>query len=152
MPTSDRAWPARPSLSRCDSGGAGRTPPRSNPGLRERFTRYVHFEDFDPDELTQIFVKICGDNHFQLAPGVEELARALFTDLYANRGADFANGRTVRNVFTDVREQVSERAIVNLTEDPFIITPDDIIHVRAGLDKLPPDNPRAFGFVDFKKS
>jgi SpoVK/Ycf46/Vps4 family AAA+-type ATPase/nitrous oxidase accessory protein NosD len=125
----------------------------SNPGLRERFTRYVHFEDFDADELTQIFIKMCGDNHFQLAHGVEDSARDLFTDLYTRRSADFANGRTVRNVFANVREQISERAIANLDEDPFIITPDDIIRVRAELEKLRPDDgiPK-FGFVDFKKS
>ena len=30
----------------------------SNPGLRSRFTKYIHFDDYNEDELFQIFMQM----------------------------------------------------------------------------------------------
>lgn len=45
----------------------------ANPGLQSRFTRYIHFPDYGPDELTQIFEARCSEQHFVLATGTIRL-------------------------------------------------------------------------------
>lgn len=69
----------------------------SNPGLESRFTRTIHFPDYDTDELIGIFELISGGKEYHL----DDDARAALADLIdaEPRGRGFGNGRFVRNVF-----------------------------------------------------
>lgn len=71
----------------------------SNPGLRSRFNRFIHFDDYAPEELFQILERMCEDNGYKLAPDAAEFSRELLKQKHARRGANFANGRDVRNLF-----------------------------------------------------
>lgn len=71
----------------------------SNPGLRSRFNRFIHFDDYSPEELFLILERQCGEHGYKLAPPTAEYARSLFNRMHENRGVDFANGRAVRNAF-----------------------------------------------------
>ena len=68
----------------------------SNPGLTSRFTNFIHFEDYSPEELLIIIhnalkpAKIALDATPQL---LEEL-----TIRYRTPKDDFANGREARNI------------------------------------------------------
>lgn len=71
----------------------------SNPGLRSRFNRYLQFDDYAPPELFAILERQCEDNGYRLTPTAAEHARRVFQEMYDQRGANFANGRDVRNAF-----------------------------------------------------
>jgi SpoVK/Ycf46/Vps4 family AAA+-type ATPase len=98
----------------------------SNPGLRSRFTRQLHFADYAPDELMQIFVGLCADGGMQLSPDAVEALRTKFELVYSGRGDDFGNGRLVRTEF----EKAIERQALRLMSDPAastrIVTAPDV--------------------------
>jgi hypothetical protein len=71
----------------------------SNPGLRSRFNRFIQFDDYSPEELFLIAERMCGEHGYKLSPTSADYARAMFARMHEGRGADFANGRTVRNAF-----------------------------------------------------
>ncbi len=74
----------------------------SNPGLRSRFTRYIHFDDYEPDQLMAIFMQSADRNQYKLKDEVKEALAAKFKELYESRDENFGNGRTVRTYFEQV--------------------------------------------------
>ena len=44
----------------------------SNPGLRSRFNKFIHFEDYNPEEMVKIFKLLCKKQRFELDTGVED--------------------------------------------------------------------------------
>jgi SpoVK/Ycf46/Vps4 family AAA+-type ATPase len=77
----------------------------SNPGLRSRFNRFIHFDDYTPDELFAILGRMCDEHGYKLAESASVFIRGLLERMHTARGANFANGRDVRNLF--------EQAIAN---------------------------------------
>jgi hypothetical protein len=71
----------------------------SNPGLRSRFTRFIDFPDYTPDELTTIFTRLAEEEGYKLTQGVVESVRKELTEAYEARASNFGNGRLVRNLF-----------------------------------------------------
>ena len=70
----------------------------SNPGLESRFNRFLHFEDYSPEELLEIFKVRCEKGCYRL----EEEAEGLVRDFLREENRDpesFGNARGVRNVF-----------------------------------------------------
>lgn len=81
----------------------------ANPGLQSRFTKYIDFEDYKPEELKAIFISMANNKGMKLGEGVEELLGEMFIDIYNKRDRNFANGRTVRNIFEMVLQNQSSR-------------------------------------------
>ena len=71
----------------------------SNPGLRSRFTRFIDFPDYSPEELTAIFTRMAEEDGYTLEPGAVESVKAMLTRLYESRSENFGNARLVRNLF-----------------------------------------------------
>ena len=71
----------------------------SNPGLRSRFTRYLNFEDYSPEELTEIFKGMCTTSGYRLSPTAALRAQAIFEEHYVQRDKYFGNARYARNLF-----------------------------------------------------
>jgi stage V sporulation protein K len=71
----------------------------SNPGLRSRFNRFIHFDDYTPEELFQILGRMCDEHGYRLADSASVFIRGLLERMHTARGANFANGRDVRNLF-----------------------------------------------------
>lgn len=101
----------------------------TNPGLRSRFNRYVHFEDYSEEELFQIFQLQAKKYDYRLDDGAEAALRQLLHRKTSERHKDFGNARFVRNLF----EGVIERQAVRLSaierpdsESLATITADDI--------------------------
>lgn len=102
---------------------------KSNPGLESRFTRYFTFADYQPNELLDIFEKICRSNHYQLDKTAKQKLLTKFGELYAQRDKNFGNGRLVRNLFEKTIEQQAMRLakLTNLDRQAItIIVPEDI--------------------------
>jgi SpoVK/Ycf46/Vps4 family AAA+-type ATPase len=87
----------------------------SNPGLRSRFNKFIHFEDYTPEQLTRIFKSFCEKAEFKLTAGAEEKLTAVFTLLTTLRDESFGNARTARNLFEAAISKQANR-IVSLPE------------------------------------
>ena len=72
---------------------------RSNPGLQSRFNKYINFDDYTPEELLEIFVKMCEKNGYKATEGAIEKIQQILSLLHETRSDSFANARTVRNLF-----------------------------------------------------
>jgi len=90
----------------------------SNPGLRSRFTRFIDFPDYTPDELTTIFTRLAEEEGYKLDTGVAESIRKKMFDAYINRTPTFGNGRMVRNLFEQtITAQANRLANASPTRD-----------------------------------
>lgn len=71
----------------------------SNPGIRSRFTRFMNFQDYSPEELSSIFTGFCKDGGFTLTDGASVKARGIFDEQFIQRDKTFGNARFARNLF-----------------------------------------------------
>jgi hypothetical protein len=74
----------------------------SNPGLHSRFTRFVEFPDYSPQELCRIFSLLCRKNGLRYSAGFRERLLHHFHHLHMGRTENFGNARLVRNSFEEV--------------------------------------------------
>ncbi|MCL2628645.1 MAG: AAA family ATPase [Oscillospiraceae bacterium] len=81
----------------------------SNPGLESRFNRYFTFEDYNSDELYDIFTSMCVKNEYLLTDEAKEFARDYFLKIYEQREHNFGNARHVRNFFENIVTVHSDR-------------------------------------------
>ncbi len=82
---------------------------RINPGVRSRFSYFLNIEDYTPDQLYQIMQVFATDKKYSFEKDAEELTRKMITDLYNSRDKDFANGRTMRQLFDKICSRQAER-------------------------------------------
>ncbi|MBE6939278.1 MAG: AAA family ATPase [Ruminococcaceae bacterium] len=109
----------------------------SNPGLESRFNRFLHFADYNADEMLKIFHMQCKKGCYQLAEGVEPLVRDYITEENGDPET-FGNARGVRNIFEHILVAQNNRLAAMQTvtrEDLMTITPDDILHARGKIDE-----------------
>jgi tetratricopeptide (TPR) repeat protein len=102
---------------------------QSNPGLRSRFNKFIHFEDYSPDELIDILNMRCRKSAMTLSEDSQTYARAFFEKHCKEKGADFANGRDVRNFFEQAYRNMSNRVAIKENpskEDLSLIILDDL--------------------------
>jgi len=81
----------------------------SNPGLESRFNRYFMFEDYNSEELYDIFEKMCLGSEYLLTDDAKEFAREEFRNIYETRDENFGNARHVRNFFENIVTVHSDR-------------------------------------------
>ncbi len=84
----------------------------SNPGLQSRFTRYMHFDDYTPEDMGRIFALLMGKGHYTVTAEARAYLSIMFTVAYARRDDKFGNGRFVRNLF----EEMCNRQAMRLTK------------------------------------
>jgi len=87
----------------------------SNPGLRSRFNRHLHFDDYSADELVKIFQVFCRKADFKATPEAEKTLAGVFGVMTAARDETFGNARTARNLFEAAISKQANR-IVSLPE------------------------------------
>ena len=104
---------------------------RSNPGLESRFNRFMHFEDYTPEEMLEILLMRAEKSMYTL----DDEARAAARDWIAEASADatFGNGRGVRNLFERMLTQQANR--VSALSEPTVeqlmaVTADDVAAAR----------------------
>ena len=102
----------------------------SNPGLRSRFTRYIHFEDYSAQELFEIFMKMLQRYDFRLQPGADGFLMDHLKKCTSNKPKDFGNARYVRNLFERVINAQANRLAKSASlskEDLATISISDIL-------------------------
>jgi SpoVK/Ycf46/Vps4 family AAA+-type ATPase/biotin carboxyl carrier protein len=81
----------------------------SNPGLASRFSRFVEFQDYGPEELAKILIRYCEEAGFVATDAARSAAARLMQALHAGRDEHFGNARAVRQVFERTLEKQAER-------------------------------------------
>jgi len=104
----------------------------TNPGLKSRFTQTIHFEDYTPDELTEIFLNLAKGKNFTVDEDSRAAIHRQFEQLYLRRDKNFGNAREARRIFNEAVERQSQR-LVKLMNDPnfsekdmYSLTKDDL--------------------------
>jgi SpoVK/Ycf46/Vps4 family AAA+-type ATPase len=87
----------------------------SNPGLRSRFNKFVHFEDYTAEQLKRIFISFGKKADYKLSAAAEEKLMEVFNALTAHRDESFGNARLARNLFEATISRQANR-IVSLPE------------------------------------
>lgn len=81
----------------------------SNPGMKSRFTHSFTFEDYTPDELFTIISKNAEAEEFNFNDEAGELLKKQFIQLYRDRDQSFGNARLARQIFEDLKINLSKR-------------------------------------------
>lgn len=89
----------------------------TNPGLKSRFTQTIHFDDYTPDELTEIFLHLAEGKNFTIDEDTRAAIHRQFEQLYLRRDKNFGNARVARRIFNEAVERQSQR-LVKLMGDP----------------------------------
>ena len=108
----------------------------SNPGLKSRFNKYLYFEDYNGEQLYEIFQGRVERNDYRLDEKAAEAVREHLQELYEDRDNNFGNARDVRNLFEKIVSKQADR-VAGLAspsdEDIVTITAEDL----EGLMDLP---------------
>ncbi len=91
----------------------------SNPGLKSRFTQTIHFDDYTPDELTQIFLNLAADKKFEVDDDTRSAIHRQFEQLYLRRDKNFGNAREARRIFDEAVERQSQRLVSQMGQPGF---------------------------------
>ena len=84
----------------------------SNPGLRSRFNKHIHFDDYGVEQLVKIFKTFCQKADFKLTEGAEGGLTSIFGVLTASRDETFGNARAARNLFEATLSKQANRLVV----------------------------------------
>lgn len=101
----------------------------SNPGLRSRFNRYIHFDDYTAEELYEIFCLQVKKSEYVLAEDASQYLKERLAAVVADKPKDFGNARYVRNLFEKTIEAQSNRLAskAELSKDDLtLITKEDL--------------------------
>lgn len=106
----------------------------SNPGFASRFTKYIDFEDYTPEEMQQIFLSMCRTKKLGFGEGFDEAVASLMEETYRRRDKNFANARTVRNQFEQTIQRQADRIARHKRDsepyDSLLLLTDDLPGTR----------------------
>lgn len=83
----------------------------SNPGLKSRFNKFIHFEDYSPKEQYEILGAMCAKQEYVLSQDAKEYMQAYLEERMKHEIHDFANARDVRNMLENAIMKQASRVI-----------------------------------------
>lgn len=83
----------------------------SNPGLKSRFNKYIHFPDYSSKELMDIFNLFLQNNQYTITPDAFVILQQHFDSLIENKVRNFGNAREVRNIFEKLVSAQANRIV-----------------------------------------
>lgn len=100
----------------------------SNPGLKSRFNKYIQFDDYNENELVQIFLSMCKKHGYIITDDALNKVRNKIKSVLQSKDENFANARDIRNLFEIIITNQANRVIdENLVGDAFLtISAEDI--------------------------
>ena len=111
---------------------------KANPGLNSRFDKVLKFEDYSPEDLSQIAHVMLAEQNLVPTPEAEAHLKAYLTFLHEYRDKYFGNARTVRGIVQEaVKNQHLRLAALPVSErdatSVHILTMEDVASFK--LDK-----------------
>ena len=105
---------------------------KSNPGLKSRFQKTIHFPDYTADDLYDIFLRFCKSNDYVLSPEGSAYLKEQLALYVQNADKYFGNARDVRN-FMDIAISAQANRLLeeNNTNPDALMTlkPADLAHI-----------------------
>jgi hypothetical protein len=98
----------------------------ANPGLQSRFTKYIHFDDYNASELRKIFELLLKSSGHIMSSDSSNHLENIFEEMDRRRDQKFGNGRTVRNLYEKTIRNVATRVIETMPENIKTVLPGDI--------------------------
>jgi SpoVK/Ycf46/Vps4 family AAA+-type ATPase len=108
---------------------------RSNPGLKSRFDRTMHFNDYDEDSLTNIALSMLAEQKLTPDESAFQHLKTYLGALYKKRDKFFGNARSVRKVIeTAVRNQnlrmASKESGKRTADEIKMLILDDVVNIK----------------------
>ena len=97
----------------------------SNPGLQSRINRYVYFQDYNVEELKEIFTRLANEAGYCVDEGAYEKLEMRITEQM--RSKNFGNARSVRNIF----QKALDRHAYNIMTG---VVSEDKVYMITGAD------------------
>lgn len=108
-----------------------------DPGFKSRFPTEVGFPDFTPDQLTEIFERLCHSQKIDFSPEALEKVDKTFRALKLS--PNFGNARLVENCFEDWTQNLRQRVLASRKADAPLagvdaktLLPEDITRISGG--------------------
>lgn len=104
-----------------------------NIGLRSRFPLWTNFEDYNPNELLEMAIRLIESKGFKLSKNGYSALKKSFVDIYENSDAQSGNGRMVRNYVENLIRVQSIRIVEEDTSvyEINLITAKDIENLNT---------------------
>ena len=111
---------------------------RSNPGLRSRFSRFIHFDDYTAEQLFEIFQKMVLGCEFELTDHAWTRAKELVGRLGGGADDHFGNARVIRNFVELIQQQQANRlaAVSEPTREQLMTIEEDDVAVASNRDSV----------------
>ena len=81
----------------------------SDPGLKSRFNKFIHFEDYTAPEMARIFEHMLEKAQYRATEAARSDIEGVMRRLCENRGEHFGNARVVRNLFEQAQQEHANR-------------------------------------------
>ena len=88
-----------------------------NPGMKSRFDKTIHIDDYKPEDLIEIFKMFAKKRNYTLSNSAEVKAQKAISVLYEKRDKNFANAREMRKLFDETILKMSDRLTKLSTEE-----------------------------------
>lgn len=99
-----------------------------NTGFASRFRFFIHFDDYTPDEMMNIFMGMVYRDHYKMTQTSQIIVRGILDLIYKNIPSlpQFANARTVRNLYEMVCSRASKRMTATRTTEYDLLVDHDV--------------------------
>ncbi|WP_232064665.1 AAA family ATPase [Rhodocytophaga rosea] len=89
----------------------------ANPGLKSRFDKSLHFDDYTAEELHEVAIQMLKKEHLVADEAADKHLKAYLDTIYASRDKFFGNARTVRKIIQSaVKKQHLRMASIDKSE------------------------------------
>ena len=98
----------------------------SNPGLRSRIARVIHFDGYSSQTLWEILLRLAEDRGVTVSPQGEAVAKEYFQFLKKSSGESFGNGREARKLLEAAMEELALRVMSATETNDTLLTIADL--------------------------
>lgn len=102
---------------------------KSNPGLKSRFQKTIHFPDYSADDLYEVFISFCKANDYTLSDEASEYLKEQLEQYVSRSNKYFGNARDMRNFLDMAISAQANRLLAENISSPealMTLTPDDL--------------------------